>query len=49
MGATFWRMMVRATPDMKAKKRYATLLRTSPFMYKLAHQRSAARTERRPH
>ena len=49
VGATFWRMMVRATPDMKAKKRYATLLRTSPFMYKLAHQRSAARTERRPH
>ncbi|MGB7206122.1 MAG: MFS transporter [Anderseniella sp.] len=35
---TLWRLSVRATPDMSAKKRYATLLRTSPFMYKLAHR-----------
>jgi MFS family permease len=49
VGATFWRMAARGTPDMKAKKRYATLLRTSPFMYKLAHQRSAARTEKKHH
>lgn len=41
---TFWRIMARRTPDMAAKKRYATLLRTSPFMYKLAHTRSASRT-----
>jgi CheY-like chemotaxis protein len=40
---------LRATPDMAAKKRYATLLRTSPFMYKLAHQRAAARSGKRPH
>lgn len=44
VAATMWRMAARATPDMKAKKRYATLLRTSPFMYKLAHQRAAGRS-----
>jgi MFS family permease len=49
VGVTLWRMAVRATPDMAAKKRYATLLRTSPFMYKLAHQRSAARSGKKPH
>ncbi len=35
---TLWRMMMRSTPDMKAKRRYANLLRTSPVMYKLAHR-----------
>jgi len=38
VGVTLWRLTVRATPDMKAKKRYANLLRTSPVMYKLAHR-----------
>jgi MFS family permease len=38
VGVTLWRLAVRATPDMKAKKRYANLLRTSPVMYKLAHR-----------
>ena len=33
VAVTLWRMTVRRTPDMKAKKRYATLLRTSPVMY----------------
>ena len=49
VAVTAWRMSARATPDMAAKKRYATLLRTSPFMYKLAHQRAAARSGKRPH
>jgi MFS family permease len=49
VAVTVWRMSARATPDMAAKKRYATLLRTSPFMYKLAHQRAAARSGKRPH
>ena len=35
---TLWRMTVRNTPDMKTKKRYATLLRMSPVMYRLAHK-----------
>ncbi len=48
VAVTLWRMAVRATPDMKAKKRYANLLRTSPFMYKLAHQRSSGRTGKKP-
>ena len=43
---TLWRMTVRKTPDMKAKKRYATLLRTSPVMYRLAHK-AASRSSRK--
>ena len=44
---TLWRMTVRRTPDMKAKKRYATLLRTSPVMYRLAHK-AASKGPRKP-